>query len=210
MGKSYRVYFAGGLFTHKDLIGNAYLADEIQRCSNGKFKCLLPQNIEFRSMNPKSIRDDDIVALLESDLAIFNYDGTELDSGTVVEYMFAKFADIPTLIMRSDFRDAGDCGTPETPMPWNLMTSFYPRTKTYVVSSAEIYRRSGKDCQKMSEYMAKEIVPLLESLLQTKPTMKKEEQEQIYDWLTRMPNFSEDRTQEIKTALAKKKSIGLL
>ena len=62
----------------------------------------------------------------------------------------------------------------------------------------------------MSEYMAKEIVPLLESLLQTKPTMKKEEQEQIYDWLTRMPNFSEDRTQEIKTALAKKKSSGLL
>ena len=210
MGKSYRVYFAGGLFTHKDLIGNAYLADDIQRCSNGKFKCLLPQNIEFRSANPKSIRDDDIVTLLDSDLAIFNYDGTELDSGTVVEYMFAKFADIPTLIMRTDFRDAGDCGTPETPMPWNLMTSFYPRTKTYVVSSAEIYRKCEKDCRKMTEYIAKEIVILLESLLQTKPTMKEGEQEQIYDWLTRMPNFSEDRTQEIKSALANKKVRRLL
>ena len=31
------------------------------------------------------------MALLKSDLAIFNYYGTELDSGTVVEYMFAKF-----------------------------------------------------------------------------------------------------------------------
>ena len=210
MENSYRIYFAGGLFTHKDLIGNACLADEIQRCSNGKFKCVLPQDIEFRSADPYSIRDDDIVALLESDLAIFNYDGTELDSGTVVEYMFAKFADIPSLIMRTDFRSAGDCGDAETPMPWNLMSSFYPRTKTYVVSSAEVYRKCGKDFRKMTEFMARGIIEQLEKLLRLPPTMKRGEQEQIYDWLTRMPNFDSDRIEEIKNALVRKQERGLL
>jgi hypothetical protein len=35
---------------------------------------------------------------------LFLYNGTELDSGTVVEFMFSKFADIPSVIVRTDFR----------------------------------------------------------------------------------------------------------
>lgn len=207
---SYSVYFAGGLFSHKDLIGNAYIAAEIERCSHGKFKCILPQNIEFRSDNPHSIRDEDIIALLKSDLAIFNYDGTELDSGTVVEYMFAKFADIPALIMRTDFRNAGDCNDAEKPIPWNLMSSYYPRTETYVVSSSEVYRESGRDCRVMSESIAKGAIVMLEKLLLQPPIMRKEEQLQIYDWLTRMPNFSEDCVVEIKEILSHKQLRGIL
>ena len=42
------------------------------------------------------------------DLCILNYDGPELDSGTVVEFMVSKFADIPSVIVRTDFRNAGD------------------------------------------------------------------------------------------------------
>jgi len=42
--------------------------------------------------------------LLNCDLALFNFDGPELDLGTVVEFLFAKFADIPALILRMDFR----------------------------------------------------------------------------------------------------------
>ena len=91
----FSVYFAGELFTHKDLAGNAMLAEAIYARSGGGFRCALPQNFEQRKSRPKGIRDEDILNLLECDLALFNYDGQELDSGTVVEFMFAKFADIP-------------------------------------------------------------------------------------------------------------------
>ena len=210
MADTYNFYFAGGLFSHKDLIGNTFLADAIERCSQGKFKCVLPQNIEFRNTDAQSIRDDDIVTLINCDLAIFNYDGTELDSGTVVEYMFAKFADIPTLILRTDFRNGGDCTYTEKPLPWNLMSSFYPRTETCVLSSADIYRESGKDCVKMVDAIATQIVPLLEKLLTTSPTMTTSEQPIIYDWLSRMPNFNSNRADEIKKALERKQNRGLL
>ena len=124
----FSVYFAGELFTHKDLVGNAMLAEAIYARSGGGFRCALPQNFEQRKSQPKGIRDEDILSLLECDLALFNYDGQELDSGTVVEFMFAKFADIPALVVRSDFRGGGDCSSDPQPLPWNLMASFYPRT----------------------------------------------------------------------------------
>ena len=103
------VYFAGALFNHKDLLGNAALAESIYRVSNGRFRCALPQNFENRKFSPKMIRDEDITNLIQCDLAVFHSDGSELDSGTGVEFMFAKFADIPSLILRTDFRGGGDC-----------------------------------------------------------------------------------------------------
>ena len=44
--------------------------------------------------------------MIECDLALFNFDGTELDSGTVVEFILAKFLDVPSVIMRSDLRSS--------------------------------------------------------------------------------------------------------
>jgi nucleoside 2-deoxyribosyltransferase len=104
------VYFAGELFSAKHLVGNAYLAEAIPAASHGRYLCRLPQDFELRGHHPQLIRDKDIRSLLECDLALFNFDGPELDSGTVVEFMFAKFADIPCVILRSDFRAAGDQG----------------------------------------------------------------------------------------------------
>lgn len=98
-----KIYFAGGLFDHKELAGNALLAEAIVEASGGKYECILPQNFESRGKHPKDIRNADIDALLSCDAALFNYDGTELDSGTVVEYMFAKFADKPAVLLRTDF-----------------------------------------------------------------------------------------------------------
>ena len=86
----------------------------------------------------QDIRDQDIVTLIGCDLALFNFDGPELDSGTVTEFMFAKFADIPSLLLRTDFRRAGDQGED----PWNLMLSFYPRTRTLCLNSMEIYKKA--------------------------------------------------------------------
>ena len=104
------VYFAGELFSSKHLVGNAALADAIANVSNLNFTCVLPQTLEEREMSAQDIRDKDIVTLIDCDLALFNFDGPELDSGTVVEFMFAKFADIPSLLLRTDFRRGGDQG----------------------------------------------------------------------------------------------------
>ena len=90
-------------------------------------------------MTAQDIRDIDIVTLIGCDLALFNFDGPELDSGTVTEFMFAKFADIPSLLLRTDFRRGGDQGED----PWNLMMSFYPRTRTLCLNSMEIYKKAS-------------------------------------------------------------------
>ncbi|MDQ8184479.1 nucleoside 2-deoxyribosyltransferase [Pelagicoccus sp. SDUM812002] len=134
-----RVYLAGCLFDLRHLSGNALLGDGINRCSGGRYSLYLPQDYEAESMDAKAIRDGDFQGLLDCDAAIFQYDGTELDSGTVVEFMAAKFADIPSVLLRTDFRKGGD----RNDDPWNLMCSFYPRTVSLVVDSMKMYVESG-------------------------------------------------------------------
>ena len=106
--QTYTFYFGGELFSGKHLLGNALLAEAIFARSQGKYRAVLPQNLEQRDTTPHAIRDQDIRALLACDLGLFHYDGPELDSGTVVEFMFAKFADIPAVLVRTDFRNGGD------------------------------------------------------------------------------------------------------
>lgn len=208
--KSYTVYFASELFSQKHLVGNAYLAEAIYEKSHGKYLCVLPQNIEQRRTTAHSIRDHDIRTLLACDLALFNYDGTELDSGTVVEFMFAKFADIPSVILRSDIRHGGD----QTGDPWNLMSSFYPRSASVVLNSMNLYKtamqtrqrsssRRGKvdevvrlagqhssaDAQTMSEQIAAACVRALDKVSALAPVMPKHLREEVYQWLSIMPNL---------------------
>ncbi|KAF2163610.1 hypothetical protein M409DRAFT_68505 [Zasmidium cellare ATCC 36951] len=123
--KNLTYYHAGPLFTVADLHMNVLLSQEINRASGGKYRPLLPQDLEQRgNVTPQNIRDKDIRALLSCDLALFTYDGAELDSGTVVEFMIAKFADIPSVILRTDFRGGGDQKSEDSPgQPWNLMSS---------------------------------------------------------------------------------------
>src|SRR5210317_1787985 len=108
MNYQFAIYFAGSLFNHKDLTGNALLAEHIEKASGSKYLCCLPQNVEQHQTSALDIRNQDIVKLIECDLGLFNFDGTELDAGVVVEFMLAKFLDIPTVIMRSDFRTCGE------------------------------------------------------------------------------------------------------
>lgn len=203
--KTYTVYFASELFSAKHLIGNAYLAEAIFEKSHGKFLCMLPQNLEQRMTTAQSIRDNDLRTLLECDLGLFNYDGTELDSGTVVEFMFAKFADIPSVILRSDFRSGGD----QRGDPWNLMTSFYPRTANVLVDSLGIYKgaikrrpalpsdevirlagqHSTADAQTMCDQIAQACVRALDRVLLMPPVMPKHLREEVYNWLALMPGL---------------------
>ena len=205
---AYSVYFAGELFDIKHLAGNALMAETLFEQSKGKYCCHLPQDFELRGLDPHVIRDQDIVALLESDLAIFNFDGTELDSGTVVEFMIAKFADIPSVLLRTDLRAAGDQGSAKKD-PWNLMASFYPRTEVvrslslidYRVrqqsrtkrSPTEAIRLAKKQASATAELIARDlgqrVIEALDRVSQIPPALKPELQANVYDWLAAMPGL---------------------
>ena len=177
MQEPYRVYFAGPLFDHKILQGNALLAAQIETASDGRYGCVLPQNLEQRGVSSIEIRDQNLRALMESDVALFNFDGVELDSGTVAEYMYAKTLDIPAVILRTDFRYGGD----QEPggNPWNIMVSFYPRTEVLHVDSMQRYAQAlseGGSAQETSSRIqgriASEVIALLDLVRQEPPVLE--------------------------------------
>ena len=125
-----KIYFAGDLFDHKDIAGNLLLAGAIEEYSGNRYQLMLPQDgeCEVVERTSQSIRDEDFKLLFNCDLLIANFDGTDLDSGTVVEFCFAKMVDMPTVLLRTDFRDSGDHTLPDGE-PWNLMCAHFPRTE---------------------------------------------------------------------------------
>lgn len=231
---SYTVYFAGELFSAKHLLGNAALAEAIYALSDGRYVSVLPQNLEQREVSAHSIRDQDIQTLLTCDLGLFNYDGPELDSGTVVEYLFAKFADIPSVLLRTDFRQAGDQG--ESNDAWNLMSSFYPRTKVIQLDSMTLYQkafhkvggfgnepdaaaivleggRSLEGARLLIERVASQVIAAFDAVLALPPVLPRMYAEAVYHWLALMPGFrrSEEQMAEMILGLcAKKQGKGLL
>jgi len=197
------VFFAGELFDLKHLIGNAYLAEAIYEKSHGRFLCVLPQDLDPAGTAPRSVRDRDIRTLLAADLALFSFDGTDLDSGTVVEFMIAKFADIPAVVLRSDRRASWDASG-----PWNLMANFYPRTAMVMADGLMAYkaiikRRHRKfdeatrlaaqqataDAQRMCDEVAGAVVRALDRVRQVEPVMPRHLREEVYNWLALMPGL---------------------
>jgi len=202
--RTYTVYFGGELFSLKHLIGNAWLAEAIYEKSHGKYRCLLPQDLPPPGRTGRSIRDQDIRALVACDLALFNYDGPDLDSGTVVEFMLAKFADIPSVLLRTDLRNAGDFRRE----PWNLMSNYFPRTTNVIVPSLLDYRtamkrrrrqpddvarlagqHSSADAQHACELLAAHCVRALDRVLVMEPAMPKHLREEAYHWLALLPGL---------------------
>jgi nucleoside 2-deoxyribosyltransferase len=196
-----RYYFGGELFSLKHLLGNVALAQAIRRVSDGKYEAVLPQDLEVTKKRGKAIRDVDILTLLSSDLALFHFDGTELDSGTVSEFMLAKFADIPSVILRTDFRKAGD--SPHD--PWNLMLSDYPRTEKVILNSMDVYTAArstvtGGDnevtqkatAQFVLDGVASRIVESFNKVLSSPPRLPLHLRESVLEWLSIMPNFTMD------------------
>ena len=225
--QTYTFYFGGELFSHKHLLGNACLAREIYRESQGRFVAILPQDLELRDRHPQSIRDQDILGLLRCDLGLFNYDGPELDSGTVVEFMMAKFADIPAVLLRTDFRHGGD----QAGDPWNLMSSFYPRTEVVVTPSMPLskdgsFRNLRHDQSNVMDTgfnvtaqkaalrkIARKTIEGMEKVLRQAPVLEGADVDAIYRYLAKMPGFRrnpEEITPIIESALRRKKAKGLL
>ncbi|MBC2596215.1 nucleoside 2-deoxyribosyltransferase [Ruficoccus amylovorans] len=225
---SLNIYFAGELFTHKDLAGNALLAEAISDLSDQRYCSVLPQNLARPGSTPRQLRDYNLLNLLECDLALFCFDGDDLDSGTVVEYMMAKFADIPTVIVRSDFRTGvGDAKD----YPWNLMACFYPRTEVEIIDAMSIYqnifkefplteaadmlieRRSSDVAKTLVRVIAQAVVDAFDRVLETPSRMTPDQAEAVYAWLVQMPGFGEDIEhirQVLSNALQRKRKRGLL
>jgi len=201
--RSLNVFFAGELFNLKHLIGNAYLAEAVYEKSHGRYLCQLPQDFDPRGTTPRTIRDHHIRSLVGSDLALFSFDGPDLDSGTVSEFMIAKFADIPSVILRSDRRGAG-AGASQ----WNPMANFYPRTAVISIDGLGSYKaiikrrhrkldevirlagqHSSADAQRMCDDVAAAVVRALDRVREMPPVMPRHLREEIYNWLPLMPGL---------------------
>lgn len=189
-----KIYFAGDLFDAKDLGGNLLLAEAVEKISDNRYQVMLPQDgeCEVIERTAESIRDADFELLFECDIIVANFDGPDPDSGTVTEFCFAKMADIPALLLRTDFRDSGDRTLPDGD-PWNLMCSHYPRTRVLFLNAMVRYHQckaGGREglAERFYSSIASEIVRELDELV----TMK--------SWLA-----PEDILSQLQTAV---KSIG--
>jgi len=216
MSQKYSIYFAGDLFNHKDLIGNLLLSESIEKNSAGRFVCVVPQHLEQSTNRSIDIRNNDLREVVKADLILLNFDGTELDSGTVVEYLFAKALDIPAVILRSDFRSAGD---QERGDPWNLMCSGYPRTRTIKLNSMSWYQEAwgkGGGTSAILERFYDKLSKLINSefdlvLKEASVVDNKQTLQNVYHWALRFPGngFSDlFREDELKTLLEAKQKKG--
>ena len=218
MSEIFRIYFAGDLFNHKDLVGNLLLAEAIEKHSAGRFVCVLPQNLEQTSGRSIDIRNQDLFEVICADLVLLNFDGSDLDSGTVVEFMFAKALDIPVVVLRTDFRSSGDQSRGGD--PWNLMCSGYPRTEVFTLNGMawyqEAFRASSSTSVVLETLYAKlavEVIERLESVLQSKPIVPSDELRlaELYRWaLAYAGNGLEEwlTEEELLQMLAQKRAKG--
>lgn len=217
MDTSFSIYFAGELFSLKHLLGNALLAEQIYTQSEGRYRCVVPQDLEQRDTSAIAIRDQDLLHVVKSDFGIFHFDGPELDSGTVVEYMIAKMLDIPSILLRTDFRKAGDSDGD----PWNLMCIGYPRTKVIVLDGMALYQETTKQYSgtlyegavKASAKIATQLIDALDEVRDMRPVFSQSEIESVYKWAQTFPgeSFRECLTDTvIEEILVSKRSKGLI
>ncbi len=194
---TYTIYLAGDLFDHKHLAGNLMLARAIEKQSKGRFELVLPQELEQSSGRSTDIRNNDIRLLVECDLALFNFDGVDLDSGTVVEFMIAKMLNIPCVILRTDFRAAGD--QIEGGDPWNLMASGYPSTEKLILNAMEIYKRFQhlpNPLENIYEEYSAELIESFDSVLDSDLSLSVAKSKDLYQHLNIMLGAGFDLTDE--------------
>ena len=170
----YKVYFAGDMFDQKHITGNLLLAQNIAKLSENKFKCLLPQDWEGREWGTEvDIRNRDIKAIMESDFVLFNFDGTDVDSGTIVEFVIAKMLDVPSVILRTDCRNGGYLFGRD----WNLMMSGFPRCALVKQPALKLYNDLG--LEKTHQTIAQSIITAFESVAQ-EPSLLNSYEEMLF------------------------------
>ena len=158
-----KIYFAGGLFDHKELAGNMLLAKKIEQLSAGRYQVLLPQDFESAQTDATSVRNNDYKLLMACDLIVANFDGVELDSGTVAEFCCAKMLDLPAVLFRTDFRNGVE--RPGAVVPWNLMISAYPRTVNLIINGMDELVRYDRDLEKYHTAIAERIIAAMDEVV---------------------------------------------
>lgn len=213
----FTVYFAGDLWTHKDLIGNVLLGEYIKKVSHGRYLCVLPQDLEEPVNRTVDIRNVDLKHVMTSDMAIFNFDGANLDSGTVVEFIYAKMLDIPCVLLRTDFRSAGEGNKDQD--PWNLMASSWPRSKVLKLHGMAEYQQAktpgalSRSIDKLYRKMAQQVVECLDAVRQEKPLVAADKVHALFQWALDCPGagyrdlFTKD---DVEQLIASKMAKALL
>ena len=224
----YTVYAAGGIFTQHDLATNVFIKDAVWKLSNGKFELALPQSKELRELDRSDIaayiRNVDLIQVIKSDLFIARFDGLELDAGTIIEFMLAKFLGKPTVILRCDSRRLGGESLDE---PYNLMVKNWPRTTEVHFDSlikfaggfAEEWKMLGnvstfqttikaelKTVMRGIDEIAQQIIGGLETVLEMKSPYPDEYQEIVYEIIRHSPGsgFEQLISDEDLTTLVQK------
>lgn len=140
VNEPYTIYAAGGLFTYRELAMNLALKEAIWEKSSQRYQLILPQSEQPEGFEDPDvsvqIRNTDLWHVMRTDLLLAQFDGLELDAGTVAEYMMARFLGKPTVILRSDSRRMQNAGFDE---PYNLMLKNYPRTVVLHIDSLSDY-----------------------------------------------------------------------
>ena len=227
--ENYVAYLAGGLFTQYDLAANVRLKESVWRLSKGKFELDLPQSKELRQLEHEDlaayIRNADLLRLVEADILVARFDGQELDTGALVEFMIAKMLGKPAVILRSDSRHSNSNGLDE---PYNLMVKNWPRTIELQVDSFGDYlqmiaesRETTRDidssqllleaelsaAQKGFDNMATRLIEALNAVLKMNSPYPGDIRELVYEAVRYTPGagfdqvLSEDRLSETLTKL---------
>ncbi|MBO5202933.1 MAG: nucleoside 2-deoxyribosyltransferase [Lentisphaeria bacterium] len=205
-----KVYFAGGLFDHKELTGNMLLAEKIERLSAGRYQVLLPQDFESAQTDATSVRNNDYKLLLTCDLIVANFDGVELDSGTVAEFCCAKMLDMPAVLFRTDFRNGVE--RPGAIVPWNLMISAYPRTVNLIINGMDELVRHGRDLEQYYSSIAEQIIAAMDKAVATGSILSQKDLTDHYKRILQLlgGGMSELFTeQDLQTLIAEKIKNGI-
>lgn len=169
----FNVYFAGELFDQKHITGNILLARAIEKASQQRYVCTLPQDWEGDAHSTNiAIRNKDIESVLRADCVLFNFDGPDIDSGTVVEFMVAKMVDIPVVLLRTDCRNGGYLFGDN----WNLMLSSYPRSYVVTWNALVGYNNLNHDMQAMHTILATSIIEGFEKARGESPLLNTSEE----------------------------------
>jgi nucleoside 2-deoxyribosyltransferase len=231
----YKVYAAGGLFTQHELAMNVLIKEAVWRLSDGRFQLFLPQSRELRELDRPDveayIRNGDLLEVVKADIIIARFDGLELDSGTVVEFIAAKSLGKPTVILRCDFRRLSGTGLSE---PYNLMVKSWPRTVEIhmdaFVSYAGLFAQEREalgesgtfqatmkaelgTVQKSVDEIAKKLIDGLEAVLKMESPYPPEYQEIVYKAFRYSPGsgfdqlLTENELSEIIQRLGKNRTL---
>ena len=166
-GGRFTIYSAGGLFTQDELSTNVLIKEAVWRLSSGKFQIFLPQSREIQELDQPNIeafiRNTDLLEVVKADIILARFDGLELDSGTVVEYMMAKFLGKPAVILRSDFRSVSFLPSAE---PYNSMVKNWPRSVDIHLNSFKIWAEMFAE-ERQKPFDGKSLLKLMEAELGT-------------------------------------------